>query len=248
MNILFDRDGSVGYITLNRPEKRNALNSEMLIQLREVLSDVSRDDSIKVVILRGSEGNFCSGHDLSELLKEPMDVKRHFELCGAVMHAIRGLPQPVIAEVEGYAVAGGCQLVAVCDLAIASEDAKFGLPGIKLGVFCFTPAVFVSRNISVKRAFELAITGELIDAKTALDWGLINRVVPKDELEEATKELAGKIARFSFEAVSAGKRFFYSQLEMNEFGALAYGINTIALHSVSKSAREGIKAFFEKRR
>ncbi len=247
MNVTFDRDGSIGYVTFNRPEKRNALNSEMLAQLNKILSDVSKDESIKVVILRGSGGNFCSGHDLSELLKDPMEVKRHFELCGAVMHFIRGLPQPVIAEVEGYAVAGGCQLVAVCDLAVASEDAKFGLPGIKLGVFCFTPVVFVSRNVSVKRAFELAITGEMIDAKTALDWGLVNRVVPKDRLEKSTKELAEKIARFSFESISSGKRFFYNQLEMNEFNALAYGINTISLHSASKSAREKIRSFLEKR-
>ncbi len=242
MSVLFDRDGSLGYITLNRPEKRNALNFEMLIRLKEILSDVSKDESIKVVIIRGSGGNFCSGHDLSELLKDPMEVKRHFELCGSVMRAIRELPQPVIAEVEGYAVAG------VCDLAVASEDAKFGLPGIKLGVFCFTPVVFVSRNVSVKRAFELAITGEMIDAKTALDWGLVNRVVPKDRLEESAKELAEKISRFSFEAISSGKKFFYNQLEMNEFNALAYGINTISLHSASEYARKEIRSFLERRR
>ncbi len=244
MNVLFERDGCIGYITLNRPEKRNALTTEMLSKLAEVLGEIAKDDGLKVVILRGSGGNFCSGHDLNELLKGQEAVKKHFELCGRVMHAIRGLPQPVIAEVDGYAVAGGCQLVAVCDLAVASEGAKFGLPGVKLGLFCFTPTVFVSRCVGVKRAFELAITGRTIDANTALEWGLVNRVVPKDKLEEETRSLAEEIAKHDFKAISEGKRFFYTQLEMDEFSALAYGINTIAL--AVNSARKGIEEFLRR--
>ena len=248
MEVLVERKDDICYVTLNRPEKKNALNSRMLEVLNETFFEISKDSSIKVVILRGAGGNFCSGHDLKELLRDPLEVRRHFELCGNLMRAIRNAPQPVIAEVEGYAVAGGCQLVAVCDLAVASEDAKFGLPGIKLGIFCFTPTVFVSRNVSVKRAFELAITGKLIDAKTALEWGLVNEVVEKDRLRETAESFAKEIAKFDFETISSGKRFFYTQLEMNVFGALEYGINTISLYSASEPAREGIRAFLEKRR
>ncbi len=247
MEVLFEREKDIGYVILNRPEKRNALTSDMLKRLYETFTEISKDNSIKVVILRGEGGNFCSGHDLSIFLNnEPMEIKKHFELCGMVMHAIRSLPQPVIAEVEGYAVAGGCQLVAACDLAVSSEDAKFGLTGIRFGIFCFTPSVFVSRNVGVKRAFELAITGELIDAKTALEWGLVNRVVPKDRLREETKELAQKIARFSFEAISAGKKFFYQQLEMPEFSALAYAIDEIALHSTSEFVKKKVEEFLKR--
>jgi len=246
MEVLFEREKDIGYVILNRPEKRNALTSNMLKRLYETFIEISKDNSIKVVILRGEGGNFCSGHDLSIFLNnEPMGIKKHFELCGMVMHAIRSLPQPVIAEVEGYAVAGGCQLVAACDLAVSSEDAKFGLTGIRFGIFCFTPSVFVSRNMGVKRAFELAITGELIDAKTALEWGLVNRVVPKDMLREETKELAQKIARFSFEAISAGKKFFYQQLEMPEFSALAYAIDEITLHSTSEFVKKKVEEFLK---
>ncbi len=248
MEVLFERDGEIGHVVLNRPEKKNALSSNMLAKLNEIFSEIAEDRTVKVVVLRGNGGNFCSGHDLKELLNDPLDVRRHFELCGRLMRAIRNLPQPVIAEVEGYAVAGGCQLVAACDLAVASEEAKFGLPGIRLGIFCFTPSVFVSRNVGVKRAFELAITGRLIDAKTALEWGLVNEVVEKDRLREKTLELAKTIAGYDFDAISSGKRFFYAQLEMSEFGALEFGINTISLYSASKSARDGIRAFLERRR
>ena len=246
MEVLFEKEENIGYVTLNRPEKRNALTSDMLKSLYEIFTEISKDQSIKVVILRGEGGNFCSGHDLSIFLEDPVEVRKHFELCGMVMHAIRGLPQPVIAEVEGYALAGGCQLVAACDLAVSSEDAKFGLPGIRFGMFCFTPSVFVSRNIGVKRAFELAITGEMIDARTALEWGLVNRVVSKDRLREEVRKIARKIARFSFEAISAGKMFFYRQLEMSEFGALAYGIDVIALHSTSEFVKKRVEEFLRR--
>ncbi len=236
-------EGGIGFITLNRPEKCNALSSEMLKELYKAL-DFGED--VRVVVIRGKGKNFCAGHDLSEILAEPLEVKRHFELCRRVMERIRGMGQVVIAEVRGYAVAGGCQLVAACDLAVASENSKFGLPGIKLGLFCFTPTVFVSRCIGVKRAFELAFTGELIDAKKALEWGLVNRVVPDDSLERETLELARSIAKYDYDLIAEAKRFFYSQLAMETFDALNYAINTISLYSSHRAAREGIRKFLER--
>ena len=242
--VLCDVHGEICYITLNRPEKRNALSSSLLKELYKVLVDLDR--SIKVVVLRGAGKDFCSGHDLNEVLASPTEVERHFELCGRVMHAIRSIPQVVIAQVQGYAVAGGSQLVAVSDLAVAEENAKFGLPGIKLGLFCYTPAVFVSRCVGVKRAFELAFTGETIDAKTALEWGLVNRVVPMDKLEDATQDLAEKIARFSLDVIERGKRFFYQQVELSTFDALSLGVREIALNASMDVAKEGISKFLKK--
>jgi len=237
---------NIKIITLNRPEKSNALSSEMLIQLYNALNDV--EESVKVVVIKGKGRNFCAGHDLNELLNDPINVKKHFDLCEKVMHKIRELKQPVIAEVRGYAVAGGCQLVAACDMAIASENAKFGLPGIKLGLFCFTPVVFVSRCIGIKRTFELAFTGNEIDARTAFEWGLVNRVVPDDELERETIELAKMIAKYDLDVLGEGKKFFYSQIEMETFDALSYGVNTIALFTSHRVAQEGIRKFLEKKK
>ncbi len=240
--ILVEKMGDIGKITLNRPEKGNALNSEMLRRLYDALKEL---EDAKVIIIGGAGKNFCSGHDLNEFLDDPLSIKRHLELCWAVMHKIRGTRQVVIAEVKGYAMAGGCQLVAVCDLAVASENARFGLPGIRFGLFCFAPTVFVSRCVSVKRVFELAFTGDEIDARTALDWGLVNRVVPDESLEEETLKLAERIARHDMEAIGEGKRFFYAQMNMNEFDALSFGVNTIALHSTR--VRDRIEEFLKKR-
>jgi len=238
----FVGDG-IKVITLNRPEKCNALSSEMLARLYEELSNAG---DARVIVIRGKGRNFCAGHDLNELLDDPMNVKRHFGLCERVMRKIREIKQPVIAEVRGYAVAGGCQLVAACDMAVASENAKFGLPGVKLGLFCFTPVVFVSRCIGIKRAFELAFTGREIDAKTAFEWGLVNRVVPDDRLEDETIDLAKTLAKYDPDVLGEGKKFFYSQIEMETFEALSYGVNTISLFSSHKSAREGIKNFLKR--
>jgi enoyl-CoA hydratase/carnithine racemase len=246
MDVVYEKQDEIGYITLNRPEKSNALSSKLLVELYDILKDVSEKRDVKVLILRGEGKNFCSGHDLNEILNDPIEVERHFTLCGRVMHAIRNAPQPIIAMVRGYAVAGGCQLVAVCDLAVAEENAKFSLPGIKLGLFCYTPAVFVSRCVGLKRAFELAFTGETIDAKTALDWGLINRVVPNDKLEEVTHDLAKKIARFNLDVIERGKAFFYRQLTMDVFSALTLGVKEIALNSTFEETRDMIERFLKK--
>jgi enoyl-CoA hydratase/carnithine racemase len=246
-NIEFTVDGKIGIITLNRPEKRNALSYDLLLELEDLLTKLRRDRSIKVVIIKGNGKIFSSGHDLTELMSPPTTVEKLFKKCYDVMTLIRNIPQTVIAMVHGMATAAGCQLVAVCDLAIAEESTKFSLPGIKIGLYCSTPVVFVSRVIGRKRAYEMAITGEFIDAKTALEWGLVNRVVPIDELERTTFELANKIAKYSFTALESGKRLFYKQIVLEDFHALELGTEVISLQTSSDSAREGIRAFLEKR-
>ncbi len=246
--VLYDEDGVIGYITLNRPDKMNALSLEVLEELKDVIHRVSSERRVKVVVLKGAGKCFSTGHDLKELLESPEKVERVFNTCMDVMNGIRSAPQAYIACVHGYALAAGCQLVAACDLAVASEDALFGLPGIRLGLFCFTPTAVVSRCIGVKRAFELAFTGEYITAKQALEWGLVNRVVPRENLDSETKSLAEKIARFELSVIERGKRFFYKQLDMNFNNALEYATKSIVLYAGYKEAVEGIKKFFEERR
>ncbi len=246
-NIVYKEEGKIGKITLNRPEKRNALSYDLLSELKDLLDRVKTERKVKVVIIKGAGKIFSSGHDLREVLEDPIGVERLFKKCYEVMHSIRDLPQTVIAQVHGVAAAAGCQLVAACDLAVAEEGALFSMPGVKIGLFCSTPVVFVSRAIGRKRAYEMAITGEFITAKQAYDWGLVNRVVPFDDLERETTELAEKIASYSLEALESGKRMFYRQLFMPDFAALDYATEVISLHSASEDAREGIAAFLEKR-
>ncbi len=240
MKVKFERDGDVAIVTLNRPEKRNALDNEMILELNRALRDLG---DAKVVVLRGAGKDFCAGHDLNEVLK---DADYHFRLCRGLMHTFRSIPQVVIAQVQGHAVAGGCQLVAVSDLAVASENSRFGLVGIRLGLFCYTPTVFVCRCVNTKRAFELAFTGETIDAKTALEWGLVNRVVPSERLEEETMSLAEKIARHDLSVIGRAKRFFYSQMNMGEFEALSLALREIVLNANMSSTREKILKFLNK--
>ncbi len=246
-NIIYEEEGKIGKITLNRPEKRNALSYDLLSEFKDLLTRIKTERKVKVVILKGAGKIFSSGHDLRELLDDPINVEKLFKRCYDVMHEIRGLPQTVIAQVHGVAAAAGCQLVAACDLAVAEEGALFSMPGVKIGLFCSTPVVFVSRAIGRKRAYEMAITGEFITAKQAYDWGLVNRVVPFDSLEKETTELAEKIASYSLEALESGKRMFYRQINMHDFAALDYATEVISLHSSSEDAREGITAFLEKR-
>jgi enoyl-CoA hydratase/carnithine racemase len=246
-NIIYKEEGKVGRITLNRPEKRNALSYALLSELKDLLDGIKKERKVKVIIIKGAGKAFSSGHDLRELLEDPVDVERLFKRCYEVMHSIRDLPQTVIAQVHGVAAAAGCQLVAACDLAVAEEEALFSMPGVKIGLFCSTPVVFVSRAIGRKRAYEMAITGEFITAKQAYDWGLVNRIVPFDDLERETTKLAKKIASYSLDALESGKRMFYRQISMPDFAALDYGTEVISLHSASEDAREGIAAFLEKR-
>jgi enoyl-CoA hydratase/carnithine racemase len=247
-NLLYDEDGRIGVITLNRPERRNALSYALLSELEDLINKISEERKVRVVIIKGAGKAFSSGHDLKEILNQhPMEIEKVFKKCYQVMLAIRNAPQPYIAQVHGPAAAGGCQLVAACDLVVASEDALFSTPGVRIGLYCFTPIVFVSRCVGRKKAFEMGITGEFITAEEALKFGLVNKVVPRDKLEEETRKLAEKIAKFSLNVLEAGKRFFYKQLYMEDFQALAYGTETISLYATSQDAIEGITAFFEKR-
>jgi enoyl-CoA hydratase/carnithine racemase len=232
-------------IKLNRPKKGNSLTSEMLVRLYKVFDELPSE--CKVVIVGGEGKNFCTGHNIEELITDAFGIKRHFELCERVMRRLWDASQIVIAEVRGYAVAGGCQLACACDLIVASETARFGIVGIKaINLYCFTPQVFLSRCIGTKRAFELGITGETIDAQKAYEWGLVNRVVSDDKLEEETLELAKKIAVYDKEMLSQGKKFFYLQLEMPVKHALSYAVDAISVMGSYEGAQDKIKQFIKK--
>ncbi|MHB8156348.1 MAG: enoyl-CoA hydratase [Desulfocucumaceae bacterium] len=247
-NILFNTDGKVGHITLNRPEKRNALSVELLTEVTSLLKAIAKEKAVHVVIIKGAGKIFSGGHDLKEVSGGgPQEALGIFRTCYETMLAIRELPQPVIAQVHGIATAAGCQLVAACDLAVAAEDSLFATPGAKIGLFCTTPAVFLSRNIGRKKALEMLFTGEFMTAQDALLHGLVNRIVPPSDLEEATKKLAGTIAGYSLSAIGVGKRAFYRQLNMEDFMALNYATEVISLNSTTEDAREGISSFLEKR-
>src|SRR5580700_6591768 len=190
-HLLTNTDGQIGIVTLNRPERRNALSLGLMTELISALDELAAEKSIRAIILAASGKVFSSGHDLSELVGRTVnDYRRLFDVCTDLMAKIQSIPQPVIAQVQGVATAAGCQLVATCDLAIASDQAAFATPGVKIGLFCTTPMVALSRAVGRKRAMEMLLTGKLVDAATAADWGLVNRVVPAAELESATRELA----------------------------------------------------------
>lgn len=247
-NILLQQENAVAHLTLNLPEKRNALSLELLQELTQMLQDVGAKREAKAVIIKGAGQHFSSGHNLREVLEgDPQEVLHLFQTCYQTMQAIRDMPQPVIAQVHGVATAAGCQLVAACDLAVASEDAQFGTPGVTIGLFCSTPAVFLSRSIGRKKALEMLLTGDLLPAQEALAQGLVNKVVPAQELEEESKALAQKIAQYSLDTLGLGKQLFYKQINMEDFQALAYATEVISLNSTNPDAKEGISAFLEKR-
>lgn len=236
-------------LTLNRPQSLNALSEELLIGLSDTLDQVANDQTIRVVIIAGTGSAFCAGHDLKEMQQAP-DQTRHqgkFSKSGETMMKITDLPQPVIARVHGMTTAAGCQLVATCDLAIASSNARFAVSGVKLGLFCSTPAVALTRNIARKRAMEMLLTGDFIDAETALDFGLINQVVELDSLDQSVDLLARKIAAHPPRVVSLGKSSFYRQLEQNTRAAYEQTSRVIAGNMMLEETTEGINAFLEKR-
>ncbi len=235
-------------ITLNRPERRNALSLELLRELTATLERVGADDRVRAVILRANGPVFSSGHDLSELVgRDEAAYQEVFEACVVLMETVQRTPQPVIAEVAGVATAAGCQLVATCDLAIASEGARFATPGVKIGLFCSTPMVAVSRAIGRKRALEMLLTGDFVDAATAAEWGLVNRVVPADQLEATTRTLAERIAASSFYTVKIGKQAFYRQIDLPQHAAYEYTRDVMVENTQADDAQEGISAFLEKR-
>ena len=246
--ILVSQEGTAGRVTLNRPEKRNALSLELMQELIGSLETLGADPQVRAIVIEGAGVAFSAGHDLGEMVGRDLPFyQRLFDVCTELMETIHRVPQPVIAKVHGVATAAGCQLVAACDLAVATEDARFATPGVKIGLFCSTPMVPLSRAIGRKRALEMLVTGDLIDARTALDWGLVNRVVPVEQLEEAVMELVEKIARSSPLTVGIGKEAFYAQVELDEHRAYDLTKSVMAMNSLAGDAQEGICAFLEKR-
>ena len=247
-SILIERDAPVATITMNRPEKRNALSSEMMGELRDALRALSADSEVRAIVLAANGPAFSAGHDLRELVDG--DINRYravFDLCTELMNTIQEIPQPVIASVQKIATAAGCQLVATCDLAVAAEEATFGTPGVKIGLFCTTPMVALSRAIGRKRALQMLMTGKLISAETAADWGLINTVVPADQLASATRELALSIASASPLTVALGKQAFYTQIDLDQPKAYAYAKEVMSMNAMAADAQEGMCAFLDKR-
>jgi enoyl-CoA hydratase/carnithine racemase len=247
-HLLTNTDGQIGVVTLNRPERRNALSLGLMTELISALDELAADKSIRVIILAASGKVFSSGHDLSELVGRTVnDYRRLFDVCTELMTKIQSIAQPVIAQVQGVATAAGCQLVATCDLAIASDQAAFATPGVKIGLFCTTPMVALSRAVGRKRALEMLLTGKLVDAATAVEWGLVNRAVPAVELESATRELACQIAQASSFTVGLGKQAYYAQIDLDQPKAYAYAKEVMTLNSLAHDAQEGMSAFLEKR-
>lgn len=246
--ILFATEGPIGILTLNSPHTINALSKRMIGEIIHALNTVSTDETIKVIIIRAAGKHFCAGHNLSEMVdKGVKEYKFIFDQCTNMMQLIHAIPQPVIAQVQGIATAAGCQLAAWCDLVIASEDAKFSTPGVKIGLFCTTPMVAVSRAIGRKMAMEMLLTGRDFPAREAKELGLVNQVVPLDELGVRTEELAKKIGEASRFALSVGKQGFYAQVDQTDDKALHYAKHTIVLNNLSEDAQDGIKAFLDKK-
>jgi len=242
--------GGVVTLTLNRGERFNPLSSAMIAALNGALEAVAQDTCARVVVLAGAGRGFCAGHDLKELrahATEQAFQRKLFADCSRMMMKLTEIPQPTIARVHGIATAAGCQLVSMCDLAVASQEAKFALPGVNIGVFCSTPAVGVARNIGRKRTMEMLLTGELFDAHAALNFGLVNRVVPGDALDEEVRKFTKTILARSPEVIAAGKRTFYEQLEQPLAGAYALASESMASSVLRPDAAEGIDAFIEKR-
>src|SRR5579872_5038975 len=247
-NLAVARDGGILEITLNRPDKRNALSRRLMLDLIAALREAGNDGDIRAVILRGEGVAFSAGHDLRVMLARDINAYREiFDICTELMTTIQSIPQPVIAEVAGIATAAGCQLVATCDLAIAAEEARFATPGVRIGLFCSTPMVALTRAIGRKRAMEMLLTGEMIPASTAAEWGLVNRVVPAGELRAATRALATKIAEGSSFVVGLGKAAFYAQIDLDQPKAYAYAKEIMSMNALAADAQEGMGAFVEKR-
>jgi enoyl-CoA hydratase/carnithine racemase len=241
-------DGRIAYVTMDRPDKRNALSVAMMEALVGCFRDIGRNDEVAVAILRANGPAFCAGHDLAELLDRDIDFyRREFDLCTAVIETMQGIRQPIIAQVHAVATAAGCQLVASCDLAVASEEAWFATPGVKIGLFCTTPMVALSRSIGRKKALEMLLTGDPLPARDALAAGLVNRVVPADQLASTARALAEKIATASPYVIALGKDAFYRQIDMPQPQAYDFAEETMSINAKAADAREGIAAFLGKR-
>jgi enoyl-CoA hydratase/carnithine racemase len=247
-DLLVTREGGLAVVTLNRPERRNALSLELMREALAAFRSLGEDGTVRVVILAAAGKVFSAGHDLSEMRGRGVgDYREIFGLCAKLMAAIESIPQPVIAQVQGLATAAGCQLAATCDLVVASEQAAFATPGVKIGLSCTTPMVVLSRVIGRKRALEMLLTGRPVDAATAAVWGLVNRVVPAAELEAETRKLAVQIAEASPLTIGIGKKAFYTQIDLDQSKAYAYATEVMTMNALADDAQEGISAFLEKR-
>jgi enoyl-CoA hydratase/carnithine racemase len=247
-SVIVRREPPAARVTLNRPEKRNALSLKLMREVIAVLRELGADADVRAIVIEGAGPAFSGGHDLGEMIGRDLAFYQElFDVCTEMMEQIHRVPKPVIARVHGIATAAGCQLVATCDLAVASEEARFGTSGVKTGLFCTTPGVAVSRTIGRKQALEMLLTGELVDARTALSWGLVNRVVAADALDAAVDELVEAIARLSPLAISVGKQAFYGQVELDEHRAYDLAKTVMAMNSLAEDAQEGFCAFVEKR-
>ena len=252
--VLVSRADDIAVLTLNRPARRNALSEEMLAELSAALTAIANERAVRAVVLAAAGPAFCAGHDLKQLTARRSDAdggRAYFATimtaCSALMQQIVALPQPVIAAVHGVATAAGCQLVASCDLAVASTQAKFATPGVDIGLFCSTPMVALSRNVARKHAMEMLLTGEMIDAARAAEMGLVNRVVEPGREQEEALSLARLIASKSSHTVKIGKEAFYRQAEMSLAGAYRYASQVMVENMMARDAEEGICAFIDKR-
>jgi enoyl-CoA hydratase/carnithine racemase len=247
-HILVERSGDFATVTMNRPRRRNALSQDHMRELIRAFSELGDSDALGIV-LAGNGPVFCSGHDFADVAEaELSEVRSLLATCTELMTLIQQVPQPVVARVHGLATAAGCQLVASADLAVASEDAGFAAPGGKGGWFCHTPMVAIARNVGRKRAAELAFSGDVIDAPTALDWGLVNQVVPAMQLDSAVQDLLERVTRGSAESKGIGKQALYAQIDLDQAKAYAYAVEVMAATSQLPDAREGMRAFLEKRK
>jgi enoyl-CoA hydratase/carnithine racemase len=247
-HILVERSGDFATVTMNRPRRRNALSREHMGELITAFSQIGRSDVLGIV-LAASGPVFCAGHDFADVADADLpEVRSLLMLCTELMTLMQQVPQPVVARVHGLATAAGCQLVASADLAVASEEAGFAAPGGKGGWFCHTPMVAVARNVGRKRAMEMALSGDVIDARTALDWGLVNRVVPAGQLDSAVQDLLDRVTRGSADSKGIGKQALYAQIDLDQPKAYAYAVEVMAATSQLPDAREGMRSFLEKRK
>ncbi|GGC77769.1 enoyl-CoA hydratase [Undibacterium terreum] len=247
--VLRSDDGGVATLTLNRGERFNPLSEEMLAELLAAFKAIAQDEAVRVVVLAAAGKAFCAGHDLKQMRATPEAAyyQKLFQQCSKLMLLMQQMPQPVIARVQGLATAAGCQLVAMCDLAVAAVDARFAVSGVNVGLFCSTPAVALSRNVSRKQAVEMLLTGDFIDAQTALQRGLVNRVVPQDALDAEIAGLTASILAKPAVAIAMGKQLFYKQIEMGIDAAYQLAGQTMACNMMDDAAQEGVQAFIEKR-
>jgi len=249
--VLFEKKESVGWLTLNRPESRNALSLELMDDMQKKLNLVAEDPDIRVLVIRANGPVFCAGHNIKEMAGKDYDIhhfRKVFSVCSDMMQTLHLLPQPVIAQIHGIATAGGCQLVAACDLAIAETGARFATPGVKIGLFCSTPMVPLSRVIGRRQALEMLLTGRFVSAEEAKQFGLVNRVVEPDRLAEETENWAGELAQSSSFILAFGKKTFYNQIDHDESSAYEYAKEAMVINCLAEDAQEGMKAFLEKRK